>query len=70
MQTNSIMKIEFLSINFEKFTSINQKSDQSQSRVWRAVIGHSSGLHSEEFLEVNGQQPNFQELLSLHSLSL
>ena len=44
MKTKSFFKIWLLSVNFEKFTSINQKSDQSSSDARRAVIGRSSDL--------------------------
>ena len=40
----SFLKIWLLSVNFEKFTSINVWSGQSQSGVWRAVIGCSIAL--------------------------
>ena len=43
-QTKSFLKIFLLSVNFGKLTSVNQKSDQSQSGVWRAVISPSSCL--------------------------
>ena len=33
-----------LSVNFEKFTFVQLWSDQSQSGVWRAVIGCSVAL--------------------------
>ena len=36
MQTKSFLKI-WLFVNFEKFTSINEDRDQSQSSIWRAV---------------------------------
>ena len=51
MQTKSFLKIWLLRVNFENFTFINQKSDQSQSGVWRAVIGRSFGLW-REFLKL------------------
>ena len=41
---NAFLKILLLSVNFERFTSINLWSNQSQSGVWRAVIGCSIAL--------------------------
>ena len=38
MLTKSILKIWLLSVNFEKFISINLWTDQSQSSVWSAVV--------------------------------
>ena len=46
MQTKS-MKIWLLSVNFEKITTINEDSDQSQSSVWMAVIGRGLRLHRQ-----------------------
>ena len=43
MQTKLLLKIWLLSVNFEKYNSINQKSDQSQSGVWSTVIDLTSG---------------------------
>ena len=39
-----IPKNLLLSVNFNKFFLINKKNYQSQSGVWRAVIGGSSVL--------------------------
>ena len=39
MQTKSFLEIWLLSGNFEKFTFINQISDQSQSSKHPTVIG-------------------------------
>ena len=69
MLTKSILKIWSLSVNFDKFTSINLWTDQSQDFKRSTVIGPSISLYRGEFLEVNEQQPNFQEGLLLHSLS-
>ena len=44
MQIKSFLKIWLLSVNSDKYASVNQKSDQSQQDVWRAVIGRSSDL--------------------------
>ena len=44
MQTKSFLKIWLLSVN-EKIISISYQSDQSQSGVWRAVIGRSGSLY-------------------------
>ena len=44
MQTKSFQKNWFLSVDFEKCTCINQKSNKSQSGVSKAVIGGSSDL--------------------------
>ena len=37
-QTKSLLKIWLLSVNFEKFTSINLWSNQSQSGVWKGKL--------------------------------
>ena len=49
MLTKSIVKIWLLSVNFEKFTSINLWTDQSQHFKRSTVIGPS--VH--KFIEVN-----------------
>ena len=41
---NIFLKILLLSVNYEKFTSKNQMSDQSQPSKHPTVIGRSSGL--------------------------
>ena len=41
MQTKSLFEILLLSVNFEKFNFINQKSDQSQQSKHSTVIGRS-----------------------------
>ena len=58
-----------LSDNFEKFTSINLWVDQSQLFKRATVICPFIRLYRGAFLKVNGHQPNFRELLCLHSLS-
>ena len=62
------LKIWLLCINFEKFTSINVTSitvEREFGGLWLVA----RNLYIYEFLKVNAQQPNFQELLCLHSLS-
>ena len=59
--TMSFLKIWLLSVSFEKFTSLNHKSNQSQPSYWSTVIDVSQMAAIGEFLKVNGQQPNFQE---------
>ena len=65
---NAKSKIWLLCVNFEKFASINEDRDQSQPSKRSTVIRRSSRLWSK-FLDLNEQQPNFQEWLYLHSLS-
>ena len=46
MKVNKVIpEIWLLSLNFEKFSSINLWSNQSQLGVWRAVIGCSIGIY-------------------------
>ena len=59
MLTKPILKIWLLSVNFEKFTSIYLWTDQSQHFKPSTVIG-SPYVYRGEFIEVNGQQPNFR----------
>ena len=54
MQTKSFLKIRLLSVNFEKFPSINEDRDQSKTSVWRAVVGRGLDLYRSKFLKVNG----------------
>ena len=54
--------------NFEKFTSINYNSDQSQSGERGGLSLVTLVVYKGEFLRVTGQQPNFQERLCLHSV--
>ena len=45
MKANKVIPENLIgAANFEKFVSINLWSNQSQSGVWRAVIGCSIGL--------------------------
>ena len=48
MKSKSFLKIWLLSVDFEKFTSMDLWTDQSQSSVGRAVIGPQ-----HKFIEVN-----------------
>ena len=50
MQTKSFLKILLLSLNFEKFNSINLASDQSQQFKRSTMIGPSI---FNKFIEVN-----------------
>ena len=67
-QAKTFLKISLLSVNFEKFTSINLWSNQSQLGVWRTVIGCSM-VYWGKFIKVNGQQPIFQDWLCMPLLS-
>ena len=72
MQANSFLKIWLLSVNFEKFTSIIEYSDQSQSSVWTSVIDWSrSYFYRGKFLKANGQQVLFRnDFVLIHMISV
>ena len=58
MQTTSFLKIWLLSLSLGKFTPMHKpafRDDQVERLDYRV-----------EFLKVNGEQTNFQELLCLH----
>ena len=44
MQTRSFLEIWLLSVDFEKFISINYQSDQSQPSTHPTVSGRSANL--------------------------
>ena len=54
MQTISFQKILLLSVFLEKFTSTNQKSDQSSASKHSTGIGRSCGSYRGAFLKLNG----------------
>ena len=67
MLIKSILKIWLLSVDFEKFTSMNlwgTNHSTSNALLWLV----SPYVHRGEFLKDNGHQSNFQYCLCLHSL--
>ena len=64
--TKTFLKIWLLSVNFQKFTSIDQWSNQSQPFKHATVIGCCIEVN---FWKLTHMQPNFQECLWLFLLS-
>ena len=60
MQIKTFLKIWLLSVNCEKLNFINRPYGSVKS---------VRPVYTDEFLKVNGQEPNFQEWFCWHSLS-